>query len=171
MGNFLNEGYQTGTQNKVVHHFFMLCWVINFLFYEATLKCVYIWLLVVTKKTAFSIKQESDTRFGTPHPKNCTFKYLSADTVRFNQVLLFFLSSFAAVSLRARAFYYFIPHTAPFNYGAIEIEIKSYHMGPILAHICIPPALGTFQEPHTNHAAAAERKKKCCSPLIETDGI
>jgi hypothetical protein len=76
-------------------------------------------------------------------------------------VLLFFFSfsSAAAVSLCARAFYYFIPYTNPFNYGTIEIEIKSYHMGPILTHICIPPPLAHSRKPRTNHAAAAEEEK------------
>jgi hypothetical protein len=80
--------------------------------------------------------------------------------VRFNQVLFFFFfSSAAAVSLHARAFYYFIPHTTPFIYGTIEIEIKSYHMSPILTHICIPPALGTFQETTHKSRSGGGRKK------------
>jgi hypothetical protein len=75
----------------------------------------------------------------------------------FNQVLfILFFSSVTAISLHAHAFYYFIPHTTPFNYGTIEIKIKNYYMGPILTYICIPPPLGTF---YTQITAVVEEEK------------
>jgi hypothetical protein len=62
-------------------------------------------------------------------------------------------------------FLVFIPHTTPFNYGTIEIEIKSYHMGPSMH----TTSLAHSRTTHKSRSGGGKKTKKL-HHLIEMNG-